>query len=166
MLMVTQLMVVLVVWVKLDMNQCTSTFLTGMKPSCWLSEFEHSFQSGPCCFPQTCIRSFCWLPMSLTISSKCKHWAHRCEVISLAEATHQLLEQRAATSEIGSSPQPYDILYDLHTMRGNYKAAAAAQYNLAMRIREEGQHLPHALARIAAALCKTLTCCFAHCGFK
>ena len=91
---------------------------------------------------------------------------HRCEVISLAEATHQLLEQRAATSEIGSSPQPYDILYDFHTMRGNYKAAAAAQYNLAMRIREEGHHLPHALARIAAALCETITSCPAHCGFK
>lgn len=84
-------------------------------------------------------------------------------MISLAEATHQLLEQRAANSEVGSNPQPYDILYDFHLMRSNFKAAAAAQYELAMRIRQEGRYLPDALARIAHALgeslCKLLACC-------
>ena len=75
-------------------------------------------------------------------------------MISLVEATQQLLEERAATSEVGSSPQPYEVLYDFHCTRSNHKAAAAAQYKLAMRIREEGQHLPHFLDRIAAALRK------------
>lgn len=76
----------------------------------------------------------------------------RCEVVSLAEATHQLLEQQAANSDLGCRPQPYDILYDFHIMRSNYKAAAAAQYSLAMRIRAEGMHLHGALDQIAAAL--------------
>lgn len=87
--------------------------------------------------------------------------AYRCEVISLAEATQQLLEQQAASSEVTSSPQLYDILYDFHIMRSNYKAAAAAQYNLAVRLREEGVHLHDALTRIAAALCKNI--CTLHC---
>ena len=77
-------------------------------------------------------------------------------MISLAEATHQLLEQRSANSEVGSSPQPYDILSDFHLMRSNFKAAAAAQYELAMRLRQEGRHLPDALARIANALGKSM----------
>lgn len=77
-------------------------------------------------------------------------------MISLAEATQQLLEERAATAEVGSTPQPYQVLYDFYCMRSNYKAAAVAQYKLAMRTRGEGQHLPHFLGAIAAALCKCL----------
>ncbi len=46
-------------------------------------------------------------------------------------------------------------------MRSNFKAAAAAQYTLACRLRDEAKHVPHCLHQRAAALCKRF-CSFPH----
>jgi len=80
-------------------------------------------------------------------------------VLSLLETTQQLLEQRAATSELSSQPQPYDVLYDFYCMRSNFKAAAAAQYSLACRLKDEAKRLPDRLHQRAAALCKPSAIC-------
>ena len=80
----------------------------------------------------------------------------RWEVLSLLEATQQLLEQRAATSQLSSQPQLYDVLYDFYCMRSNFKAAAAAQYTLACRLKDEGSHTLQCLHQRAHALCKLL----------
>ena len=82
------------------------------------------------------------------------------EVVSLLEVTQQLLEQRAATADLTSLPQLYDVLYDFHCMRSNFKAAAAAQYTLACRLKDEAQNLPQCLHQRAAALCKFVCRCF------
>ena len=86
---------------------------------------------------------------TVTVQSLC-----RFEILSLLQVTQDLLEQRAASADLNSQPQLYDVLYDFYCMRSNFKAAAAAQYTLACRLRDEAKHVPHCLHQRAAALCK------------
>jgi len=79
----------------------------------------------------------------------------------LLQVTQDLLEQRASSADLNSQPQLYDVLYDFYCMRSNFKAAAAAQYTLACRLRDEAKHVPHCLHQRAAALCKPF-CSFPH----
>jgi hypothetical protein len=93
---------------------------------------------------------------TVTVQSLC-----RFEILSLLQVTQDLLEQRASSADLNSQPQLYDVLYDFYCMRSNFKAAAAAQYTLACRLRDEAKHVPHCLHQRAAALCKPF-CSFPH----
>lgn len=79
----------------------------------------------------------------------CRH-----EVVSLLDAMQQALEQRAATADVASQPQPYDVLFDFYCMRSNFKAAATAQYALACRLSDARVRVPQWLHLRATALCK------------
>lgn len=77
-------------------------------------------------------------------------------MVSLLDATQQALEQRAATADVTSQPQPYDVLFDFYCMRSNFKAAATAQYALACRLSDARGRVQHWLHLRATALCKAL----------
>lgn len=77
-------------------------------------------------------------------------------MVSLLDATQQALEQRAATADVTSQPQLYDILFDFYCMRSNFKAAATAQYTLACRLEDARARVPHWLHLRATALCKPI----------
>lgn len=87
-----------------------------------------------------------------TYPSQCSACRH--EVVSLLDATQQALEQRAATADVTSQPQPYDVLFDFYCMRSNFKAAATAQYALACRLSDARGRVPQWLHLRATALCK------------
>ena len=89
---------------------------------------------------------------------------HRLEVVSLLEATQQLLEQKAAAAPLTSRPQPYDVLYDFYCMRSNFKSAAAAQYTLACRLADPQAQVPQRIHLRATALCESsCSCCILGC---
>lgn len=77
-------------------------------------------------------------------------------MVSLLDATQQALEQRAATADVTSQPQPYDVLFDFYCMRSNFKAAATAQYALGCRLSDARGRVQQWLHLRATALCKPL----------
>ncbi|KAL0039516.1 hypothetical protein WJX77_000424 [Trebouxia sp. C0004] len=101
------------------------------------------------------IATLCSLPYATDYTVS--HSDGRFEILSLLQVTQELLEQRAASADLNSQPQLYDVLYDFYCMRSNFKAAAAAQYTLACRLRDEAKHVPHCLHRRAAALLLSAT---------
>ncbi|KAL0045451.1 hypothetical protein WJX82_006982 [Trebouxia sp. C0006] len=101
------------------------------------------------------IATLCSLPYAADYTVR--HSDGRFEILSLLQVTQDLLEQRAASADLNSQPQLYDVLYDFYCMRSNFKAAAAAQYTLACRLRDEAKHVPHCLHQRAAALLLSAT---------
>ncbi|KAL3143305.1 hypothetical protein ABBQ38_002146 [Trebouxia sp. C0009 RCD-2024] len=99
--------------------------------------------------------TLCSLPYAADFIVKQQDGRH--EVVSLLDATQQALEQRAATADVTSQPQLYDILFDFYCMRSNFKAAATAQYTLACRLEDARARVPHWLHLRATALLQALT---------
>ncbi|BDA47676.1 probable nuclear pore complex protein Nup160 at C-terminar half [Coccomyxa sp. Obi] len=74
-------------------------------------------------------------------------------MLSLGDEALKFLRRRADNAELGSRPQPYQVLYDFCVSRGEFREAAAAQLALARRLRDEDPKAVHAVhAALSAAL--------------
>ncbi|KAK9814266.1 hypothetical protein WJX72_003104 [[Myrmecia] bisecta] len=95
------------------------------------------------------IQTLCRLPYS----GNCKKQQNgSTTLVSLLEEAQHVLQRRAEHAEVAARPQPYQVLYDFHTARSNYKSAALAQLSLARRLRDEAADAPGVLPQIERAL--------------